>query len=127
MTDVFSFLGLPAMGTIYTFAAHIVKPAKGHLTYIINTCMITVVQRNGSRGIDHEELMRANTSSISEIDILPQNPDNFAATCLSCGNSTLNNAATQSFKVLGGFEPDIDDICIACNSCRSREIKVSEF
>lgn len=66
--------------------------------------------------------MRANKKQ-AEVTT-PQNPDSFAAICKDCGNGTLNNAATQSFKLLGGFDEFEDELYVVCRVCGSRHIDV---
>ena len=55
------------------------------------------------------------------------NPDAFAAICKDCGNGTLNNAATYSFRILGGFDEFEDEEYIACKACGSTHVDVVEL
>ncbi len=66
----------------------------------------------------------SNTRASNTETAIPQNPDSFAAVCKECGNGTLNNAATQNFRVLGGFDEYVDEIYIQCKACGSRHIDV---
>jgi len=71
-----------------------------------------------------EDTMRASNQTTETPEY---NPDNFAATCRTCGNGTLNNAAIPAFKILGGFEPYLDEIYIVCRNCGSHHVNVQEL
>ena len=58
---------------------------------------------------------------------IPPNPDSFSAICKDCGNGTLNNAVMPAFKILGGFDPYLDEIYIVCGACHSHHVKVMEL
>jgi hypothetical protein len=67
--------------------------------------------------------MRANTKA-APTEVIPQNPDSFAAICKECGNGTLNNAATDSFKLLEGYGSFEDESYIVCRVCGSHHVDV---
>lgn len=59
-----------------------------------------------------------------EPEVIPSNPDNFAAICKECGNGTLNNAATDSFKILEGVDEFEDQSFVICRVCGSHHVDV---
>jgi len=67
--------------------------------------------------------MRAKTQ-VAPTEVIPQNPDSFAAICKECGNGTLNNAATNSFKILEGYGSFEDQSFIVCRVCGSHHVDV---
>lgn len=69
--------------------------------------------------------MRANTSSTPS-EQSTSNPDSFAAICKECGNGTLNNAATNSFKILQGYGSFEDQSFVVCRVCGSHHVDVVE-
>jgi hypothetical protein len=67
--------------------------------------------------------MRAKTQA-RPTEVIPENPDSFAAICKECGNGTLNNAATNSFKILQGYGHYEDQEFIVCRCCGSQHVEV---
>jgi len=65
--------------------------------------------------------MRANEQ---QVEVTPENPDSFAAICKTCGNGTLNNAATNSFKILQGYGSFEDQEFVVCRCCGSHHVEV---
>lgn len=67
--------------------------------------------------------MRANSQQAES----NPNPDSFAAICKECGNGTLNNAATNSFKILEGYDQFEDQSFVVCRTCSSTHVDVVEL
>ena len=59
-----------------------------------------------------------------QVEVIPPNPDSFQAICKDCGNGTLNNAATQSFKILQGYDEFEDQSFVVCRVCSSTHVEV---
>lgn len=66
--------------------------------------------------------MRASNQQV-EVNT-PENPDSFAAVCKECGNGTLNNAATNSFKHLVGYDEYEGMDYVVCRCCGSTHVDV---
>lgn len=67
--------------------------------------------------------MRATTQEVTTPESNP-NPDSFAAICKECGNGTLNNAATNNFTIMNGYDEFEDQSFVICKCCGSHHVDV---